>query len=240
MSIEAKHFADLNRRAQNGGYAVFSDFLGLAEMSELLSMRLNPAPQLWGGFENAERVVAGFGECENNDFPISVIEIRPLNQKFADKLTHRDFLGSLIGLGIKRDVLGDIIINDNTGYLFCLKSIAPYISDNMRDVKRTRVSAEILDELPCLFSAEPEIQEYIVSSLRLDVLAAAVFNLSRKTAAELFSKEKVFVGGVLKHASYTAAENDKITVRGYGKFTFIGEKRRTKKDRLVVQIEVYK
>ena len=240
MSIEAKHFADLQRRAENSGRTVFSDFLGMSSVSELNAMHLYPSPVFWGGFSGAERVVAAFGSPENEDFPISVISVKPVNQKFADELSHRDFLGAVLGLGIKRNVIGDIIINENCGYMFCLDSIADYITENLNEVKHTTVKAEMCGKLPSFAVPEPETAEYIVSSRRLDVLTAAVFGLSRKSAAELFSKEKVFVNGSLKSTSYTVSDGDSVSVRGFGRFVFAGEIRRTKKDRAVVKLKVYR
>lgn len=240
MSIEAKHFADLGRRAECSGRTVFSDFLGLAELSELKNMKLFPKPHFWGGFSGAERVVAAFGECENDDFPICIVAVCPVNRKFADELSHRDFLGSLMALGIKRDVIGDIIVSENCGYVFCLENIAEYITENLKDVKHTTVKCEICRELPSVAIPVPESAEYIVSSLRLDVLVSAVFKLSRSSAAELFAKEKVFVNGVLKNASYTVSHGDSITVRGFGKFIFNEELRKTKKDRKVIEVSIYK
>ncbi len=209
-------------------------------MSELKSSRLAIVPKLWGGFQGAERVVAGFGECENSDFPISCIEIKPLNKKFADELSHRDFLGSLMGLGIKRETLGDIIINNNCGYLFCLDTIARYIVDNLREIKHTTVTAEILSDIPETAIPLPQPQEHIVSSLRLDVLVASVFNLSRNKANELFQKDRVFVDGALKNASYSVKNGESITVRGFGKFVYVETLRKTKKDRLVIELKIYK
>ena len=240
MSIESKHFEDLHRRAENSGRTVFSDFLGLSELSVLKSIRPSLTQHFWGGYENAERVVAAFGECDNEDFPICLISVKPVNKKFADELSHRDFLGSIMALGIKRDVIGDIIVSENCGYVFCIENIASYITENLKEVKHTTVTAQIAEELPALTIPEPETTEYIVSSMRLDVLIAAVFGLSRKSASELFQKEKVFVNGSLKNATYTVSNWDNITVRGFGKFVFVEEKRRTKKDRLVVEIKLYR
>lgn len=240
MSIETKHFADLMRRAENSGRTVFSDFLGMSSVSELKAMHIFPAPHFWGGFSGAERVVAAFGECENEDFPISVITVKPVNQKFADELSHRDFLGAVLGLGIKRDVIGDIIINENCGYMFCLDSIADYITENLNEVKHTTVKTEKCGELPIFAVPEPESANFIVSSRRLDVLTAAVFGLSRKSAAELFSKEKVFVNGCLKGAAYTVSDGDSVSVRGFGRFAVVQELRRTKKDRAVMELKVYR
>ena len=116
MDFIQKRFEELSSRAANRYYTTFSDFLNMEEQSELLALRLNSPFRLYGGYDGAERCIAAFGdECNECQFPISFIKIEPSSKKFADKLTHRDFLGSLMGLGIKRETLGDIIIKDNTG-----------------------------------------------------------------------------------------------------------------------------
>lgn len=160
----------------------------MEEQSELLSLRLNVPFRLYGGYDGAERCIAAFGyDCESALFPISYIKIEPSAKKFADKLTHRDFLGSLMGLGLKREVLGDIIIADNTGFLMCLDSVTEYIAGNLDKVRHTSVKCTVVNELPGDVQNEPAEQQKIVASLRLDVLAAAVYNLSRSAVKELFA-----------------------------------------------------
>lgn len=93
----------------------------MEEQSELASLNLPCDYATFGGYDGAERAVAAFGNgCQYAEFPVKIIKAEPLSQKFADKLSHRDFLGSLMGLGIKRNVLGDIVIKENTGYIFAL------------------------------------------------------------------------------------------------------------------------
>ena len=96
-----KRFEELNERAYERGYNTFSDFLNMEEQSVLKSTFIPCV--LFGGYSMAERVVAGFGEDLNDEkFPIVCVCAKPLIQKFADELTHRDFLGALMNLGIKR------------------------------------------------------------------------------------------------------------------------------------------
>lgn len=186
MDFIQKRFEELSSRAANRYYTTFSDFLNMEEQSELLALRLNSPFRLYGGYDGAERCIAAFGdECNECQFPISFIKIEPSSKKFADKLTHRDFLGSLMGLGIKRETLGDIIIKDNTGYLMCLDSVADYIIGSLDKVKHTSVKCSAVPELPQGVQSEPEEQQEIVASLRIDVLAAAVYNLSRSAVKEL-------------------------------------------------------
>lgn len=244
MTEMQKRFEDLASRSFERDCTVYSDFLGLSEISELFAVRFSVPVNLWGGHDAYERAVACFGDREffedNSDYPINCIKISPVNQKFADELSHRDFLGSLMGLGIRREMLGDIIINENCGYLFCADSICDYIIDNLTQVKHTTVKCIKFNEIPKNALPQPEKQELIVSSERIDVLVSAVYNLSRSKAQILFNQEKVFVNGISKSGSTVANVGDKISVRGFGRFIYNGVLRRTKKNRLVIEILIYK
>jgi RNA-binding protein YlmH len=244
MTEKQKRFEELASRSNERGYAVYTDFLGLSEISELCAVRFSVGTNLWGGYENAERCVACFGDREyftdNTDYPIKCILIKPVNQKFADNLIHRDFLGSLMGLGIRREVLGDIIISENCGYLFCLDTIADYIIENLTQVRHTTVKCELTENVPTDVLPHPEYKEMIVSSERLDVIVSAIYKMSRSQVLPLFNTEKVFVNGAVKTSpSVTVNENDKISVRGFGRFIYKGVLRTTKKDRLVIGVEVF-
>lgn len=242
MDFIQKRFEELSSRAANRYYTTFSDFLNMEEQSELLALRLNSPFRLYGGYDGAERCIAAFGdECNECQFPISFIKIEPSSKKFADKLTHRDFLGSLMGLGIKRETLGDIIIKDNMGYLMCLNSVAEYITGSLDKVKHTSVKCSAVPELPQGVQSEPEEQQEIVASLRIDVLAAAVYNLSRSAVKELFNQRKIFVNSALcENFSLVPKEGDIISVRGKGRFKLGETLGKTKKGRTVVQLYVYK
>ena len=245
LTDRQKRFEDLAQRSNERGYAVYSDFLGISEISELFACRFPVSVNLWGGYDGAERAVACFGDREffddNADYPIRCILISPVNQKFADDLTHRDFLGSLMGLGIRREVLGDIIISENKGYLFCLDTIADYIIENLTQVKHTTVECEITDKIPQNALPQPENIELIVSSERLDVIVSAVYNLSRSKVLPYFEHEKVFVNGKAEVRPSTVADiGDRISVRGFGRFIYKGVLRHTKKDRLVISIDIFK
>lgn len=242
MTETEKRFEDLVKRAENKHRCTYTDFLGIAQISELKGMKLKTAYCLWGGYENAERVVCCFGDRKRlkdlSDFPISCVLIEPLNQKFADELTHRDFLGAVIGLGLRREVIGDIIIKDNCGYVFCLEKISGFIVKNLERVRRTSVKCSVTDNVPTALVV-PEVKEIIVSSERVDAVIAGVVNVSRNDTRSFFVRDRVFVNGEKKKfASQRLKAGDIITIRGYGRFTYDGVLRTTKKDRLVAQISV--
>lgn len=235
-----KRFNELYNRANQNYYPVFSDFLNLEEQSVLAKSYLPCV--LYGGYEGAERVVAGFGDnvCEQ-DFPIRCVEIKPVNKKFADKLSHRDFLGGLMNLGIKRELLGDIIIFKNSAYLFCLDKISNYIKDNLSRVSHTTVEVNEVDAPP-VKAVEPKgAEEMVIASLRVDVAVCQVYNLSRNECAKLFETDKVFINSrKLESRSYQLKEGDMVSVRGYGRFQFVSVVRKTKKDRLVAEMIIYR
>lgn len=236
-----KRFIELSNRASERYYTTYTDFLNMDDQSILKNTCLSTPVCLYGGYDMAERCLAGFGdECEINDFPISYIKIEPLNKKFSDNLNHRDFLGSLMGLGIKRETLGDIIIDENVGYLICLENMVNYIIENLKKVRHTSVKCSVIEKLPKTAIKEPEDKKIIVSSKRLDVLIAGVYNLSRSEVKELFVNRKIFVNSKLcENFSEIAKSDDVISVRGFGKFIYEKEVGNTKKNRLLVNVKIY-
>ena len=152
---------------------------------------------------------------------------KPLIQKFADELTHRDFLGALMNLGIKRELVGDIIVDDNCGYILCLEHIANYICENLNRVRHTSVKTQI--------SALPENL-----NKEIDVVISAVYNLSRNETSKLVKNERVFVNSrMASSVSSLLNGGDVVSVRGFGRFVFVKEIKETKKGRLVLEIKKY-
>ena len=145
-----------------------------------------------------------------------------------------------MGLGLERRVLGDILPCGKEAYLFCTAGMAEYIESQLHRVRHTEVTCTRADVLPPHLLPQPEGREVIVPSLRLDVLVGAVYNLSRSSADKYFLQQKVFVNGrCIENRAHTVQPGDKISVRGHGRFTAGAPLRRTKKDRLVVPVEVY-
>lgn len=234
-----KRFNELYGRAYEKGYTCFTEFLNMDEQSTLARTHLPCFT--YGGYMNAERVVCAFGDnVSEEDFPIALLEISPAMQKFADKLSHRDFLGGLMNLGIKREILGDIVVSGNVGYLFCLEQIKDYIIENLTRLKHTTVAVREIELLPDSAVQTPVGCDVIVPSLRLDAIISAVYKLSRSESSRLFAQDKVFVNSItISNTSYQVKENDIISVRGFGRIKFITTTRKTKKDRIVVEILKY-
>ena len=240
-------FTELASRSYGKGIYAFSDFLTLSEQNVLLRLRF-PAGcspfSLEGGYELAERRIAVFGSEEicgrGYEPPFSVVAVRPKSEKFSDTLTHRDFLGALMSLGVKRETMGDIAVTENTGYVICLKPVAGFILKELLRIKHTSVECEPLEELPRLAFLTPEEKSVNVPSARTDAVISAVFKLSRSESLELFKKERVFINGRLTtDPGREPSEGEIVSVRGYGRFKYNGVERSTKKDRLFVSVSVY-
>lgn len=235
-----KRLKELADKAYSSGVYSFTGFLGLSEMASFyeIERELSFVPyQVCGGYEGSERMMLRFGSEElfgyEEEFPIICLKIKPLMQKFADEFSHRDFLGALMNLGIDRGTLGDIILKDNEGYLFCIKNIAPFITQNLTRVKHTSVLCEETKEFP--LDQEKNLTELNIqiASDRIDSVIAKVCRCSRSESVDYFRQKKVFVNGRLcENNSYFLKENDVVTVRGFGKFVFDHVKGCSKKGKL--------
>ena len=244
-----RHLLDLADQADRQYRLTSSAFLSLAEQ-EIFQKARGEFPDvstlLYGGYENAERAAAlffprglfeGLPEEEN---PLSVLLIEPLNPRFTEALTHRDYLGAILNLGIERDLTGDILVKGEKAYLFCLKTIAPYLKENLIRVRNTSVKVqEAAFSIPEL---APEFQELRVNvaSERFDAVIAAMTGLSRGKAQELFPRQRVQVNGkVTENPDLRLKEGDVISVRGFGKAIYDGVSGESRKGRLYVSLRKY-
>jgi len=240
-----KRFSELSARASSNYYYTYSEFLTLAEQDLLIRTPLESSYTLIGGYDAAERKLVQFGDeslCGyTEDAPACWICASPAAPKFADKLTHRDFLGSLMGLGIRREVLGDIIIDDNSAYIYCLTSIADYIISEFTQAKHTKIKVSFVTAPPDKAASLPEKSRIVISSERLDAVIAAVYRISRSESQQLFVKEHVFVNSrLITSTSYSPDMGSVISVRGHGRFIYEGIERETKKGRLSASVRIFK
>lgn len=207
-------------------------------------LRLPGISFIWaGGYETAERrrLVIGpeyldMQEADRQLVPLSVTG----NLKYQN-LSHRDFLGSILALGIKREKVGDIIVTGQGCHVIVDEGIADYIVNNLSKISRVRVKAERVD--PQSVDAPAENTKDInttVSSLRLDALAAAGYGVSRTKMAGDIAAEKVKVNwNVVNDPSVNLKEGDIISVRGRGRVKVETVKGETKKGRVSVLLRRY-
>ena len=243
--VTLRHLLDLCRRSERTGTWQYSAFLSPAEQEELLR-----SPEaagysffLTGGYEAAERKILAAGrEAENGppEPPVSVVAVTPKSEKYAEELSHRDYLGAILGLGIERSLVGDILVQGKRAWFYCLSSAANMLAASLTQVRRTTVEARVTGtDVPEL---QPRYtpQRLNVASERLDAVAAAFTGLSRGQADKLFGAEKVFVNGrVATDRSMKLKEGDILSIRGFGKAVYDGIEHETRKNRLWVMLRKY-
>ena len=245
---DKQRLKELADRSYSQGQYTFSDFMSLAEQSVYYECERELSyahPTLFGGCEQAERKMIRFGSEEElgyiQDFPISAIRIRPVVSKFSDDLNHRDFLGALMNLGIKREMLGDIFVKDNEACVFCKDSLAGFISENLIRIKHTSVIASITDDVSDITMPELEDKLIQVSSVRIDAVISRVYGLSRQEALDLFPRGLVFLNGKACTENARALKaDDIISVRGKGRFEFAQETGLSKKGKINCKVKIYK
>lgn len=244
-TLLAKRFLDLSRQARQKDIVVFSEFLNLNELNIFKQEipDLYSGYELSGGYEPSERQMIAFipdALCYAWDYPISCLRITPVNRKFAEPLTHRDVLGSLMNLGIERSKLGDILVNEDDIYVFCHEKIAGYLMDELTRIRHTVVKSEQI--CPGNLKIEPrkELQEGIVTSNRLDSVIACICKISRSQASQWIKDGKVFLDN--RETLQTTAEckpGTLISVRSVGRFRFLDSFGETRKGRLKIEYEKY-
>ena len=242
-----KRFIELARRAYSSGTYRFTDFLSLSEQSDFSEIKkeISGIPYTaFGGAPGCERVIIRFGDEESfgytEDFPIVTLKAEPKSEKFADRLTHRDFLGALMNLGIERSTLGDIPIINNTAYIFAKEDIAPYIISSLTRVRHTDLAVSVCDTLPEGELYRTERKRIQISGERCDSVIAKTFSISREEASGLFSKRLVFLDGRLTESpSRSPKPGEIISVRGYGRIKYVGVSGLSKKGKLNVDVDVF-
>lgn len=240
-----RHLADLAGRSYRRNIVVYSDFLDLHELHILQCLsveNLGVSLALSGGYESAERQMAAFlpdALIFGEDFPMDCVSIAPLQEKYAEPLTHRDYLGALMHIGIERSCLGDILIDGTRAYVFCVRKMTPVILNEISRIRHTSVKTtlEQPENIP-----SPRYKEIsgTVSSVRLDAVTALAFGLSRSKAVPYIEGGSVYVNGrQIVSNGYTLQEGDRISVRGLGKCRYLGAHSKSKKGKQWIDLLRY-
>ncbi len=242
-----KRFREMARKSYQNNQYTYTGFLSLADMACFYEIEKELAYipyKVWGGSELCERVMLRFGDEEvfgyEEGFPIACIKAEPLSIKFAEALTHRDFLGALMNLGIDRSTLGDIFIEGSTGYIFCVEDMAGFIMENFSKVKHTPISCSRVEHPPLSVEKDRQEVKLQLSSERLDGVASKLLGLSRSDSIELFRQKKVFVNGrQCENNSRLLKSGDVVSVRGYGKFEYLGQQGMSRKGKINAAVMLY-
>lgn len=257
--ITYSHFNDMYMLAGKRGRPVFSSFAGLNEtglMYKLFEDKNIPESALgeyiaiFGGYKDAERKMVcflpgtGYCQVQEKDFPIECIKISPVNKKFCGALSHRDFLGTVMGIGIERNQIGDIVVKKEdggacTGYIFCCHDKAPLLLD-ITKVHHTSVRTEIVNGTQLSLLQEYRDIQGSVSSMRLDAITAVAVKMPRSKCIPLIKDGSVHINGRLcTENSKILCNDDIISIRGYGKYKIELSQSVTKKGRYHITVKQY-
>ena len=240
---------DQMERTQNRSVPCSTHFLSPAQRAAsepLLAACGHPKHLFFGGFDTAERTVCAFlpdwqeGEdwLTDEENPVGAIEA---TFPTGAGLTHRDLLGGLMGIGLTREKVGDILVFDGRAQIVALKEAVPIILSQFDQAGRYRLR---LKEIPLTALTPAPVQVKLVkdtvATLRLDAVVSSGFSIARGKAADLIAAGRVSVN----HRECTkgdkaVAEGDVITCRGLGKCVLTGVGGQSRKGRIIIEIERY-
>lgn len=224
---------------------IFTDFLNPLQVkiaAEMAKSQNSVMLDFYGMFQEAERQVAVFfpdwDRPEPGDYPIVMFRIT--DKGWGRALNHRDYLGALLGLGIKREKIGDLVVRDNTCLAAVHEDIAGFVETNLERAGRNSVKIERVDISDLDLKPKFKEKRITVASPRLDSIVGSVFNISRSKAAGLISAEKIKVNWeICNQTNYTLRQGDIVSVRGKGKFKARELAGVTKKGRNIIFIDKY-
>ncbi len=237
---------DLYLRAARINQPCATSFLSPSEVAGIeafLKLKSGDGYISAGGFEGAERSRLIFlpDYLDAEYFPIEeYITVLRADCRFGE-LSHRDWLGSLMGLGIKREALGDILVFPKYADIICTPQIAPFIRDNLLKVGKCGVSISEIS-LSEIIPPTPEFKKKsgTVASLRVDAVCALAFGVSRSEAARLIREGRLSVNH-LEQLSPSAeiSEGALLSMRGFGRARLYSVGGTSKKDRTFIEIHSY-
>ncbi len=193
----------------------------------------------FGGYKGAQRVILGaFPEWVTEpEYPICAITF---GFRKSDTLRHKDFLGSLMALGLKREAVGDILIEEGRAVAFVLEEICEFIISQITTIGRTGVTLTkgFSEPLP----KEDVLEDFSVTiaSQRLDCVVSALAGVSRSQAAAIIAEGRVSVNSaIVEKATKSVTDGEVISIRGKGKFIISSLLDKTRKNRIILKYKKY-
>lgn len=245
--LELKRLRELALRAAHTGTPQYTRFMEPSMMNDARAAanRVDVNCAFYGGYDGAERVMAAFfatDEPEKWEYPLCALRIT-WNAKFSNP-GHRDLLGTVMGLGLDRETLGDVAMGTWRGnpcaYLFVTPEMADYVSANLESAGRASVKVEPASETPEIAPPEGIEIRVTVQNARLDAVLAAGYRLSRSEA------QKLIAAGLVKlnhapnlHTDARVGEGDLISARGYGRLKVLSEQGESRRGRLILMLFKY-
>lgn len=233
--------------ADKTGRDIPTDFLDIGDLNTILPYlnKYKIAYEVIRPNSFMEKVVLifGNGDISYNLNVTNYISCLKISTNSSGKLKHKDYMGAIYSLGIKREKIGDIFVYNDCGYVICIPSIKEYILLNLITVGKEKVSINEIDissEEFMNISINFVSKEIIIPSLRLDTVISKIYNVSRNEVKQKIQSGDVFVNYVCAvKADQVLKQLDIVSVRGYGKFSVDKTLRQTKNANIVVNILKY-
>ncbi|MCF8020371.1 MAG: hypothetical protein K9L62_13350 [Vallitaleaceae bacterium] len=242
---------DLSRKAIAMNWMTYTDFLDLHQLS-LAKSFLNKSGihhQAYGGYAQAERVMLflypsdeSTGFDYNYDDHVMYIRVQLPVIMSGKNLTHRDYLGALMSLGIERKLIGDLLVDEQGMSFVCMAMIGDFIMDQIVSIGRTKVNLKEITKADFEIMNEQNYNHIkgTVASLRLDNILKLGTGLSRQNSVHYIQMGRVFINGKeTTQTSRIVKAKDIISIRGVGKIRLASIGKITKKNRIVVEIDRY-
>lgn len=192
-----------------------------------------------GGYDDAEYkkcIISPF-EINDLDFKIDILELK-YNAKYLN-LNHRKVMACILDLGVKREVFGDILFNKDKCYICVSSEMTDYFINNLRLISHNPVELALSNDNVCNI-INYEYKKVYVSSLRIDAVISAMYNISRSISQSLISEEKVKVNQtIITNTSHNLTNGDILSVRGKGRFKVISTLGNTRSDRIILELGKY-
>jgi len=239
-----KRAEELSARSESRSIVTSTGFLTPAEQMEIKNHVRAENLMFFGGNENSERKIAFFLpyyiDAEGFDAGEYICAIRA-ETKFGNP-AHREYMGAILGLGIKRESVGDIYVSGETAYFYCLPPVASHILLSLDKIGRYGAKTEqvSLQDVP-VPKREMKNMNFTVQSMRIDAVASSMFSMSRTAMVELIA-----AGNVTKNYSIClksdapVSPGDIISVRGRGKGEILEAGNLSRKGRIFVNAGIYK
>ncbi|WP_271810306.1 RNA-binding protein [Clostridium beijerinckii] len=191
-----------------------------------------------GLLDDSERRMVSFNNIYKSPFPMKLIKIESTS-KFSN-LTHRDFLGGILSLGIERNKIGDLLVNNNTCYVPVHEEVEDFIIYNLSRISKVICNVKVVDDFEILPKVNFEEVVVLVSSLRIDGIVSKIINISRSKAQAMIEQGQVLIDYVkIKDKSYELKGKERITIRGFGKFIVGNSVGNSKSGRIKIIIKKY-
>lgn len=233
-----KHVESSFKQALNGKI-VLLNFLNENEINIVnhIARNYKSYVSFSGGFNEAEYKRCIISNIECDSFRVKVFEIR-YNKKYYT-LSHRQILGSLMSLGIKRECIGDIYIQDNKNcYFAATEEITPYLLQEFKYVSNCPIELNEID-YSITINKKYEDKKIFVASLRLDVLVSNVYNISRKETLEIITTGDIKVNyEECLNPTKQINLNDLVSVKHYGRFILKEISGKSRSDRYIVFVSI--